>query len=124
MPTTNIIFLPLFIFLAVATSLGMGLWFSALNVQYRDVQYIMPFLIQLWLFASPVAYPSTIVPDQYNWIYGLNPMAGVIEGFRWALLDTNPPNSLILVSVLIVAVILISGLFYFKRMERTFDDVI
>lgn len=123
-PTTNIIWLPVFILLALMTSLGVGLWLSAFNVQYRDFQYTLPFLIQLWLFASPVAYPSSLLPDSYRWIYGLNPMAGVIEGFRWALLGTNPPSTMIAFSFIIVIVLLISGAYYFKRMEKTFADVV
>jgi len=123
-PTVNIIWLPAFILLALATSLGVGLWLSALNVQYRDFQYTVPFLIQLWLFASPVVYPSTLLPEPYRMIYGLNPMAGVIEGFRWVLLGTSPPSSLIVVSVVAVIAILISGAFYFRRMEKTFADVV
>ena len=123
-PTINVIWLPAFILLALMTSLGVGLWLSALNVKYRDFQYTVPFLIQLWLFASPVVYPSSLLPQPYRLIYGLNPMAGVIEGFRWALLGTTPPSSMIAVSVMIVLVILISGAFYFKRMEKTFADVV
>lgn len=123
-PTVNIIWLPAFILLALATSLGVGLWLSALNVQYRDFQYTVPFLIQIWLFASPVVYPSSLLPEPYRMIYGLNPMAGVIEGFRWALLGTSPPSSLIAVSVVVVIAILISGAFYFRRMEKTFADVV
>lgn len=123
-PTVNIIWLPAFILLALATSLGVGLWLSALNVQYRDFQYTVPFLIQLWLFASPVVYPSTLLPEPYRIIYGLNPMAGVIEGFRWALLGTSPPSSLMAVSIGVAIAILISGAFYFRRMEKTFADVV
>lgn len=123
-PTINIIWLPVFILLALMTSLGVGLWLSAFNVQYRDFQYTLPFLIQLWLFASPVVYPSTLLPESYRWLYGLNPMAGVIEGFRWALLGTNPPSTMIAFSFLIVMVILISGAYYFKRMEKTYADVV
>ena len=123
-PTINIIWLPVFILLALMTSLGVGLWLSAFNVQYRDFQYTLPFLIQLWLFASPVVYPSTLLPESYRWIYGLNPMAGVIEGFRWALLGTNPPSTMIAFSFMIVMVILISGAYYFKRMEKTYADVV
>lgn len=123
-PTINIIWLPAFILLALATSLGVGLWLSALNVQYRDFQYTLPFIIQIWLYSSPVVYASSLVPEKYRLIYGLNPMAGVIEGFRWALLGTEPPGSMIFVSVLMVVVILISGAYYFKRMEKTFADVV
>jgi lipopolysaccharide transport system permease protein len=123
-PTINILLLPAFILLAIATSLGVGLWLSALNVQYRDFQYTVPFIIQLWLFASPVVYPSSLLPESYRLIYGLNPMAGVIEGFRWALLGTDPPSSIIAVSVVMVIALLISGAFYFKRVEKTFADVV
>jgi len=123
-PTENIIWLPAFILLALASSLGAGLWLSALNVQYRDFQYTVPFLIQIWLFASPVVYPSSLLPEPYRMIYGLNPMAGVIEGFRWTLLGTSPPGSLIVVSVVVILAILVSGAFYFRRMEKTFADVV
>jgi lipopolysaccharide transport system permease protein len=123
-PTVNILLLPVFILFAIVTALGVGLWLSALNVQYRDFQYTLPFIIQIWLFASPVVYPSSLLPEPYRMIYGLNPMAGVIEGFRWALLGTTPPSSLMLVSILVVVMILISGAFYFKRMEKIFADVV
>jgi len=123
-PTIAIILLPAFILLAVMTSLSVGLWLSALNVKYRDFQYTIPFLIQLWLFASPVVYPASMLPQSWQLIYALNPMVGVIEGFRWALLGTNPPESLILVSVGVVVLLLIGGLFYFKRMEQYFADVV
>jgi len=123
-PTINIVWLPAFILLALASSMGVGLWLSALNVQYRDFQYTVPFIIQLWLYSSPVVYASSLVPEKYRLIYGLNPMAGVIEGFRWALLGTEPPGSMISVSVLMVAIILISGAYYFKRMEKNFADVV
>jgi lipopolysaccharide transport system permease protein len=123
-PTIAIILLPLFILLAIMTSLAVGLWLSALNVKYRDFQYTIPFLIQIWLFASPVVYPSSLLPVQFRILYGLNPMAGVIEGFRWALLGTNPPEAMILVSIGVVILLLVGGLFYFKRMEQSFADVI
>ena len=123
-PTIAIILLPLFILLALMTSLAIGLWLSALNVKYRDFQYTIPFLIQIWLFASPVVYPSSLLPQQFRILYGLNPMAGVIEGFRWALLGTNPPEAMILVSVGVVVLLLVGGLFYFKRMEQYFADVV
>jgi lipopolysaccharide transport system permease protein len=123
-PTLNIIFLPLFILLALATSLGIGLWLSALNVQYRDFQYTIPFLIQLGLFASPVVYPASLVPESVRFLYGLNPMAGVIEGFRWALLGTQIPGAMILVSVGMVALLLVSGAFYFRKMEQYYADVV
>ncbi len=123
-PTINVLWLPAFILLALMTSLGVGLWLSAINVKYRDVRYVIPFLTQLWLFASPVVYSSSLLPEKYQIIYGLNPMAGVIEGFRWTLLGTEPPGSLIAVSVIIVTVVLISGAFYFRHNEKIFADVI
>ena len=123
-PTIRILWLPVFIILAVMTALGVGLWLSAINVRYRDVRYVIPFLVQLWLFASPVVYSSTLLPERFQVLYGLNPMAGVIEGFRWAALGTEPPGSLIVVSVIIVIVILISGAYYFRRMEKIFADVV
>ena len=123
-PTINVLWLPAFILLALMTSLGVGLWLSAINVKYRDVRYVIPFLTQLWLFASPVVYSSSLLPEKYQVIYGLNPMAGVIEGFRWTLLGTEPPGSLIAVSVIIVIVVLISGAFYFRHNEKIFADVI
>ncbi|OPX94105.1 MAG: Teichoic acid translocation permease protein TagG [Syntrophorhabdus sp. PtaB.Bin027] len=124
LPTIAIVLLPAFILLAVLTSLSVGLWLSALNVKYRDFQYTIPFLIQIWLFASPVVYPSSMLPEQFRLLYGLNPMAGVIEGFRWALLGTNPPEAMIMVSVGVVILLLVGGLFYFKRMEQYFADVV
>lgn len=124
MPTVNVVFLPAFVLLALATSLGVGLWLSALNVQYRDFQYTVPFLIQIWLYASPVVYSTSLVPEQYRLLYGLNPMAGVIEGFRWALLGTDPPSGVIGLAVIVVLVLLVTGAFYFKRMEQYFADIV
>ena len=123
-PTVNVLWLPAFIILALLTALGVGLWLSAINVKYRDVRYVIPFLIQLWLFASPVVYSSSLLPERFQIIYGLNPMAGVIEGFRWTLLGTEPPSSLIAISVIVVIVILISGAYYFRHCEKTFADVV
>jgi lipopolysaccharide transport system permease protein len=123
-PTIAIVLLPAFILLAILTSLAVGLWFSALNVKYRDFQYTIPFLLQLWLFASPVVYPASMLPESWQFIYALNPMVGVIEGFRWALLGTNPPGAMILVSVGVVVLLLVGGLFYFKKMEQHFADVV
>ena len=124
-PTWAIITLPAFILLAIITALGVGLWLSALNVQYRDVRYTIPFLIQVWLFVTPVVYPSSIIPEAWRPLYGLNPMAGVVEGFRWALLGkTHPPGALLAVSVLAVSLIFIGGLYYFRRMEQEFADVV
>jgi lipopolysaccharide transport system permease protein len=123
-PTINVVFLPLFILLALATSLGIGLWLSALNVKYRDFQYTVPFIIQLWMYASPVVYPASMIPEAIRPLYGLNPMAGVIEGFRWALLGTEIPGSMIFVSVGVVVVLLVSGRFYFRRMEQYYADIV
>ncbi len=124
-PTAAVLTLPLLIMLTIASALAVGLWLSALNVQYRDVQYTIPFLMQFWLFLTPIAYPSSLVPEKWRILYGLNPMAGVVEGFRWALLGkTNGIGSLIFVSALVVAILLFGGLVYFRRMERTFADVV
>ena len=123
-PGVAIAALPLLILLAVMTALSVGLWLSALNVKYRDVRYTINFLIQFWLFATPVAYPSSIVPEKWRALYGLNPMAGVVEGFRWALLGSKPPGVMLAVSTLVVIALLIGGLFYFRRMEQEFADVV
>ncbi|MDQ3705923.1 MAG: ABC transporter permease [Chloroflexota bacterium] len=124
-PTWNIIFLPVFLLLALTTSLGVGLWLSALNVQFRDVRYIVPFLTQFWLFATPIAYPGSLLSEPWRTLYALNPMVGVVEGFRWALLGTNTgPGLMILVSSLAACALLVSGALYFRRMERTFADVV
>jgi lipopolysaccharide transport system permease protein len=124
-PTWAIIALPGFILLAIATALGVGSWLSALNVKYRDVRYTITFMVQFWLFATPVAYPSSIVPERWRPLYGLNPMAGVVEGFRWALLGKSAgPGVLLAVSIVVVILILIGGLYYFRRMEAEFADVV
>src|SRR6266404_5561328 len=113
-PGVHAIWLPFLLLLALATALGVGLWLSALNALYRDVGYVLPFLVQFWMLASPVAYPSSLVPARWQWLYGLNPMAGVIEGFRWALTGHGqPPNELMLASTVAVGVILVSGLMFF-----------
>jgi lipopolysaccharide transport system permease protein len=123
-PTVNVLWLPLFALLAVITSLGVALWLSALNVEYRDVTYVIPFLIQLWLFATPIAYPSSLLPEQWRSVYALNPMVGVVEGFRWALLGTaTAPGPMVAVSFAASLALLISGAFFFRRLERTFADV-
>jgi lipopolysaccharide transport system permease protein len=124
-PTWMILTIPLFVLLAVLTALAVSLWLAALNVQYRDVQHMIPFLIQAWMYASPVAYSTVLIPTgPWRFVYGLNPLAGVIQGFRWALLGGQQPDELIGLSVVIVIILLISGLFYFRRMERTFADVV
>lgn len=124
-PSAAILALPLFVALAALTALAVGLWLSALNVMYRDVRYVIPFLVQLWLFVSPVAYPSSLVPAPWDAVYGLNPMAGVIDGFRWALLgQSEPPGAMLAVSVAATAALLVGGLLYFRRMERSFADVV
>ncbi len=123
--TSAILMVPVFLLLAVLTALGVGLWLSALNAIYRDVRYVVPFLVQFWMFASPVAYPSSLVPMKWRWLYGLNPMAGVIEGFRWSLAGTGtPPGRLVVVSSAVVIVVLLSGVAYFQKMETTIADVV
>jgi lipopolysaccharide transport system permease protein len=124
-PTINLLWTPLLLLLALVTSLGVGLWLSAMNVRFRDVRYVVPFLTQLWLFASPVAYPSSLLPEPWRTLYGLNPMVGVVEGFRWALLGTDTaPGPIIIVSALISLALLVGGAFYFRRLERTFADIV
>jgi lipopolysaccharide transport system permease protein len=124
-PTLAIIWFPAFILLTMLTALGIGLWLSALNALYRDVRYVLPFLVQFWLFASPVAYPASLVPQKWRWLYGLNPMAGVIEGVRWSLTGRSaPPGRLILVSAAAALLLLISGLAYFQKVETTVADVV
>jgi len=122
-PTLAVLWLPVLLLLAVLTALGVGLWMSALNALYRDVRYVVPFLVQFWMFASPVAYPSSLVPQRWRWLYGLNPMAGVIDGFRWALTGHGfAPGPLMLASASAVMVVLLGGLFFFQRMEGTVAD--
>ena len=124
-PTANVLWLPLFVLLGLTTSLGAGLWLAALNVKYRDVRYIVPFLIQFWLFATPIVYPSSLLPQPWRTLYGVNPMAGVVEGFRWALLGTDTgPGPMIVVSAVAAFILLLSGALYFRRMEQTFADVV
>jgi lipopolysaccharide transport system permease protein len=127
-PTLAVFWMPVFLLMAVLTALGMGLWLSALNAIYRDVRYVVPFLVQFWMFASPVVYPSSLVSARWPnwaWLYGLNPMVGVIEGFRWSLTGHgDPPGRLVLISAGVVLVVLLSGLAYFQRMETTIADVV
>jgi lipopolysaccharide transport system permease protein len=124
-PGWNILWLFPIVMLALLTALSVGLWLSALNVQYRDIQHMVPFLIQVWMYASPIVYPIETIPEGiWRSLYGLNPMVGVIQGFRWALLGGTPPDITMLISILVVVVLLISGLYYFRRMEKTFADVV
>ena len=124
-PTSNIWTLPFFLLLAVITALGVGLWLSAMNVLYRDIGYMIPYITQLWFYLTPIVYPDSEVPEQWQFFYALNPMVGVVEGFRWALLGTSDaPNPMIAVSATISILVFISGMFYFRRMERTFADMV
>jgi lipopolysaccharide transport system permease protein len=124
-PTWAMLTLPLFLLFTIVTALAVGLWLSALNVQYRDVRYTLTFIVQFWLIASPVAYSASMVPAKWRPFYGINPMAGVIEGFRWALLGKTPaPGAMLWVSVLVVSVVLVGGLYYYRRMEKTFADLV
>lgn len=123
-PTIGILLLPLFILLSMIASLGVGTWLAAFNVAYRDIRYVLPFISRFWMFATPVAYSSSLLDEPWRTLYGLNPMVGVVEGFRWALLDTSPPGPMIIISALVSLMLLISGIYYFRRMEKTFADVI
>ena len=124
-PGLNILWLLPMILLSLLTALSVGLWLSALNVQYRDVQHMVPFIIQVWMYASPIVYPIETIPEGiWRWLYSLNPMTGVIQGFRWVLLGAAPPDLTFLISVVVVIVLLFSGLFYFRRMEKTFADIV
>lgn len=125
-PTAAVFVLPLFFLLAVATALGAGLWLSALNVEYRDVRYVVPFLVRMGIYISPVGFLSSVVPERYQLLYSLNPMVGAIDGFRWCLLGgkVTPNWTGLWVSVAMVTLLLITGVYYFRRMERTFADVI
>jgi len=124
-PTLQLFWIPAFLLLALITALGVGMWLSALNVQFRDVRYAVPFLIQCWLFATPIAYPSSLLPEPWKTVYAINPMVGVVEGFRWALLGTeSAPGPMLFVSASAALVLLVSGAFFFRRMERSFADVV
>jgi lipopolysaccharide transport system permease protein len=124
-PTINIWLVPFFILMSTVTALGVGLWLSALNVRYRDVRYVIPFLVQFWLFCTPIVYSSSLIPAKWQAFYGLNPMAGVVEGFRWALLDLAPVSvSMVIISLSIALIVLIGGLYYFRRTEETFADIV
>jgi lipopolysaccharide transport system permease protein len=122
-PTIDVVFLPLLLLLVIITALGVGLWLSALAVQYRDIPYIIPFLLQFWMFLTPIAYPTKIVPENLQWLLGLNPMAGVVDGFRWALLGTDTgPGPLMAASVVVAILLFVTGLYYFRRAEDHFAD--
>lgn len=123
-PTRAVVLLPVFLLLAILTALGVSLWLSALNVEYRDVQFVIPFIIQFWLFATPVAYSSSLLPEPWRTVYALNPMVGVVEGFRWAMLGTKPPESMIALAAVMTLLILATGWIYFRRMEDNFADVV
>ena len=124
-PTITILWLPVFMLMAIATALGVGLWLGALDVLYRDIGYLVPFLSQIWMYATPVVYPSSLIPEKWRLIYGLNPMAGVVDGFRWALIGRGTkPGPMFLVSAFVTIILLVSGAFYFRRMEKTFADII
>ena len=122
-PTLAILTLPLLILLALATAIAIGLWFAAINVVYRDVQYVIPFLVQIWFFVTPVAYSTQLIPHKYHLLFGLNPMTGVVQGFRWALLGKAAQvGPLLAISVGLVAILLVTGLAYFRRVEKNFAD--
>lgn len=122
-PGPSVLLLPLFLVLAFLTVMGIGLWLSALNALYRDVRYLIPFIVQFWLLASPVAYPSSMVPERYRWLYGLNPMAGVIDGFRWALTGRGQaPSTVLIASTAMVIIAVFGGLIFFNRMEGSIAD--
>jgi len=124
-PSWAILTLPLFLVLALISAIAVGLWLSALNVQYRDVRHTIPFLTQFWLMITPVAYPSSKVPEQWQTLFSLNPMVGVVEGFRWALLGTGePPHKMMFVSIAVTLILLVGGVYYFRRMEASFADVV
>jgi len=124
-PTWNLLALPLIIALALLLALSVGLWLGPINVRFRDVKHTLPFIIQIWMYASPIVYPMSMIPDQWKWLYSLNPMVGIIEGFRWAILGKHHPDFLAMsLSVSLIAALLVGGLVFFKRMEQSFADVI
>jgi lipopolysaccharide transport system permease protein len=124
-PTIHVLWLPLFILLGLAAAVGMGFWLSAMNVKYRDVRYVVPFLVQFWMYASPIIYPSSMIPARYRTLYALNPIVGVVDGFRWALLGTKTaPGPMLAVSSAATVLFLVGGALYFRRMEAEFADIV
>jgi lipopolysaccharide transport system permease protein len=123
-PTAAVCWLPGFLLLAMVAALGAGIWLSALNVEYRDVRYVVPFLTQFWMFATPIVYPSSLLKPPWRTLYGLNPMVGVVEGFRWVLLGTSPPRAMLALSAAVAVVVFLGGAYYFRRVERNFADVV
>lgn len=123
-PDTTMALLPGFLILAMITALGFGLWLAALNVRYRDVNHLIPFVVQTWMYVTPIAYGSSLIPERFRWVLGLNPMTGVVEGFRWTLLRQQPPGDLFALSVCISVIVLVTGVVYFQRTERQFADII
>ncbi len=124
-PNRGVVLLPVFMFLSLLTALGTGLWLTSMNVKYRDVKFIVPFFTQIWMYASPIIYPSSLIPEKFRHVYALNPMVGIVEGFRWALLGKAAPDwTMMAVSCLVILALLVSGLLYFRSMEKTFADVI
>lgn len=123
-PTLAILTLPLFMLMAMGAALGVGLWLSALNVRFRDINHTIPFVIQMWMYATPVAYSLNVVPERWHTLYALNPLVGIIEGFRWAILKTATPGSEVVVSAIVIVVVLVSGIVFFRRMEKHFADVV
>jgi lipopolysaccharide transport system permease protein len=120
----GLLMLPFFVLFALLTALGFSLWLSAMNVIYRDIAHVLPFITQMWFFITPIVYSSSVIPEKWRFVYALNPMVGVVDGFRWALLGKSAPEATVWISVLVTIVVLVSGLYYFRRMERTFADTI
>jgi lipopolysaccharide transport system permease protein len=120
----GLLMLPFFILFALFTALGFSLWLSAMNVIYRDIAHVLPFITQMWFFITPIVYSSAVIPEKWRFLYALNPMVGVVDGFRWALLGKSAPEATVWISVLVTVLVLVSGLYYFRRMERTFADTI
>jgi lipopolysaccharide transport system permease protein len=128
-PSPAVVWLPFFLLLAILTALGFGLWLSALNVRYRDVRHLIPFVVQIWMYLTPVVYGAALIPERFRWLLGLNPMSGVVEGFRWALVgskssQTGAPGPLFAISIFMTIVVLVTGLVFYRKVERTFADVI